>query len=69
MGGFFSAPSIAPPPAPAPLPAAADPEEDARKQRLDAIARNRRGRAGTVQTSHRGVLDPVAGPGKSLLGE
>ncbi|MBC7953423.1 MAG: hypothetical protein H7Z12_16585 [Rhodospirillaceae bacterium] len=71
MGGFFSGPSA--PAAPPPLPAAPDPEIEARKLRLDNIARNRRGRAGMVTTSERGVLDPVnraASPsGKTLLGE
>mgnify|MGYP001806695722 CR=1 FL=1 len=67
MGGFFGgAPSA---PAPAPLPAATDPEEEARKQRLETMARNRRGRSGMVATSERGVLNPVSGATKSLLGE
>ena len=72
MGGFFSSGPSAPP-APPPLPAAPDPEVEARKLRLENIARNRRGRAGMVATSERGVLGPVAGAatvaGKSLLGE
>lgn len=71
MGGFFGGPSA--PPAPPPLPPAPDPEVDARKLRLDNIARNRRGRAGMVATSERGVLEPansVTGPPrKTLLGE
>lgn len=69
MGGFFggSAPAPAAPP---PLPAVPDPEIEARKLRLDAIARNRRGRIGMVATSERGVLDPVnTASGKTLLGE
>ncbi|MBC7908763.1 MAG: hypothetical protein H7Y60_18710 [Rhodospirillaceae bacterium] len=74
MGGFFSSPSApSAPSAPPPLPAAPDPEIEARKLRLENIARNRRGRAGMVVTSERGVLEPIApaatGAGKSLLGE
>jgi hypothetical protein len=56
MGGIFSAPS--PPPtvvAPAPAPAE-DPEAAARAARLEALERRRRGLAGTVTTSYRGVL-------------
>ncbi|MBI2235767.1 MAG: hypothetical protein HYU60_02220 [Magnetospirillum sp.] len=67
MGGLLGggqAPS--PPPAPLPQP---DPEATARQQRLDAMERNRRGRYGTIATSDRGLLEPVAGTGKSLLGE
>ena len=72
MGGFFG--SSAPAPAPyVPPVAATDPEAEARKQREEIMARNRRGRAGMVATSERGVLDPVAPaaakPGKTLLGE
>jgi hypothetical protein len=67
MGGFLgSAPE---PPAPLPMPAAIDPEIEARKVRQDTIARNRRGRAGMVAGDERGVLAPVTGQGKSLLGE
>jgi hypothetical protein len=33
------------------------------------MERNRRGRYGTIATSERGVLEPVAATGKSLLGE
>lgn len=67
MGGFFgggAAPSYTPP-----VVATTDPEEEARKQRQETMARNRRGRAGMVATSERGVLDPVASTTKSLLGE
>jgi hypothetical protein len=73
MGGFFSKPSA--PPAPPPPPPAADPEAEARKLRLDNMARNRRGRAGMIGTSTRGALDPAhaanpdAGQAKRLLGE
>lgn len=72
MGGFFGGSK----PAPVYIPPAVstpDPEAEARKQREEVMARNRRGRAGMVATSERGVLDPVASPGggatKSLLGE
>jgi len=74
MGGFgifdspspsASAPSL---PIPAPEP---DPEEVDRKKRLDALARKRRGLAGTVTTSPRGLLalSDWAPKRKSLLGE
>lgn len=66
MGGFFSAPQA---PAPAPLPTIAEPEDETRKQRLEAMARNRRGCAGMVSTGERGVLSPVTGTSKNLLGE
>ncbi len=66
MGGLFSTPSPPPVAAPAPAP---DPEEEARKQRLETIARNRRGRQGMIATSERGVLAPAEGGLKSLLGE
>jgi hypothetical protein len=71
MGGFFGgAPSA--PPAPPPPPPMPDASEEARKLRLDNIARDRRGRAGMIVTSDRGVLDPAGATpaaGKSLLGE
>ncbi len=67
MGGFFSNPS--PPPVYVPPVVEADPDAEARKQREAAIARNRRGRAGMVATSDRGVLAPAATGGKTLLGE
>ncbi|MBI5164408.1 MAG: hypothetical protein HY985_10960 [Magnetospirillum sp.] len=75
MGGLFSSPSPPPaPPPPPPTPAPApevvkDPDQEARQQRLDAIARNRRGRYGLIETSERGVLDAPALQGKTLLGE
>ena len=43
-------------------------DEDARKERLAALERRRRGRAGTIQTSDRGVLRPPL-EGKRLLGD
>jgi len=73
MGGFFGGGSSAPTyTAPTPTPAVvetADPDAEARKQREDAMARNRRGRAGMVTTSERGVLAPAPSGSKSLLGE
>lgn len=75
MGGLLRAP--APPPAPpaaqpAPSPASrAVAEDEARARRLAAIEARRRGLAGTVATSWRGVLADVLPPAsrKSLLGE
>lgn len=74
MGGLFSSPS---PPAPVYVTSPAkDPEAEARKQRQEAIARNRRGRFGLVNTSNRGLLEQAAGDslapaatGKTMLGE
>lgn len=68
MGGLFGgAPEPPPPPPPA---AAPDPDAEARKQRLDTIARNRRGRLGLIATSDKGVsLDSSEAGGKSLLGD
>jgi hypothetical protein len=71
MGGLFTAPK---PPEPAPIVTPApkeDPEEAARAARLEALERRRRGLAGTVATSYRGVLaeNLPATDRKSLLGE
>jgi len=68
MGGLFSSPSLPPP---LPMPSVADPEVEARKKRLEEIERRRRGRAGTIATTPRGLLSlgnnmPKR---KSLLGE
>ena len=63
MGGFFSPPSapVLPPPPP-PI----DPGEEERRRRVEAIERRRRGRAGTVATSERGVLDEsVSSPSRA----
>ena len=69
MGGFFSAPSPPPPPPP-PAP---DPEDEERKRRLEALERRRRGRAGMIHTSDRGLLSSTSSATdsgqKSLLGE
>ena len=66
MGSLFRSPS---PPAPPPMPALPrpDPEMEARKERLAALERRRRGRAGTIITSDTGVLQPPV-QGKRLLG-
>lgn len=66
MGGFFSSPSAPPlPPPPPPI----DTGDEERKRRVDAIERRRRGRAGTIATSEKGVLDeatpPTASPASS----
>ncbi len=69
MGGMFAAPK-APPPPPPPEPEI-DPEEEERKKRIEAIERRRRGRAGLVHTSSRGLLGASSNEakGKNLLGE
>jgi hypothetical protein len=74
MGGLFRAP--APPPAPpaarpAPEPAPAVSEDEQRARRIAALEARRRGMAGTVATSWRGVLTDALPPTsrKSLLGE
>lgn len=68
MGGFFSAPKPPPLPPPPPPP---DPAEEERQRRLETIERRRRGRAGLIATSARGLLEGALGPAvrKSLLGE
>lgn len=70
MGSLFSSPNVPPPP-PAPVLETPDPEADARKARLDALKRRRRGRAGTIVTGRKGILRPTrrTGAGKQLLGE
>ncbi len=70
MGGLFRAPKpvvIPPPPPPELLPAPAAAEQ----ARVAAHSRAARGRAGTILTSERGVVDglPRDLPRKSLLGE
>lgn len=82
MGGLFSAPKPVELPPPAPVAAAesvADAasrneqaaEEAGRAARLRAVERARRGLAGTIATSARGVLDPLptAAARKTLLGQ
>ncbi|MCC7427209.1 MAG: hypothetical protein IT557_09905 [Alphaproteobacteria bacterium] len=68
MSGLFGSPSPPPPPPP---PAEPDPAVEAEARRKARVERLRRGLAGTIATSERGVLDP-AWPSvqrKSLLGE
>jgi hypothetical protein len=84
MGGLLSAPRpvvLDPPSAKRPEPAETAAEATARTEaaaadaereaRLRAVARARRGLAGTVVTSARGVLDPLPAfaARKNLLGE
>lgn len=68
MGSVFKAPKPAKLPAPAP---AVDPEEKERQLRLETLARIRRGRAGTIATSPRGLLvvSDWNANRKSLLGQ
>lgn len=70
MGGLINSPS---PPSskPAPTPPAEDTEQADRQRRVDALARQRAGRAGTIVTSPRGLLmtSDWVPTRKSLLGE
>lgn len=68
MGGIFSAPTPPPMPAPEPLP---DPAIEEKKLRVEAMDRRRRGRAGTITTSDRGILTKSVNVAKkkTLLGE
>jgi hypothetical protein len=69
MGALFRAPR--PPEAPPPPPPAPDPDAAASDARAEALARSRRGLAGTIATSARGVLAPALPvvTRKTLLGE
>jgi hypothetical protein len=75
MGGLFKAPKpvvvTASPPAVTPI--AGNPADAAAAARLQNQERGRRGLAGTIATSERGVLDaaprPAAAARKTLLGE
>ncbi|RAI58749.1 hypothetical protein [Roseicella frigidaeris] len=73
MGGLFSAPKpvvVQTQPAAEAVPASAPPEQQGEAARVAAEDRARRGLAGTIATSARGVLDPLPSlPRKSLLGE
>lgn len=69
MGGFFGGGAAAPTYTAPAVVNTTDADAEARKQREEAIARNRRGRAGMVTTSDRGVLAQVPTGAKSLLGE
>lgn len=68
MGSVFKAPKPAKLPAPAPT---VDPDEKERQLRLETLARIRRGRAGTIATSPRGLLvvSDLNANRKSLLGQ
>ena len=71
MGSLFAAPKqIAPAPLP-PLPVEEDGDEAERKRRLETLARKRRGRAGLIKTSDRGLLSEASdsSTSKILLGE
>ncbi|EFH13244.1 hypothetical protein [Teichococcus cervicalis] len=75
MGGLFRAPKpvvVRTEPVPA-SPPAPSPEAVAQTARLESQDRARRGLAGTIATSARGVLEPLppglAGSRKTLLGE
>lgn len=71
MGGILlGAPKAPPLPAPLVQQTPVGVSDDA-QARIDGIERQRRGRAGTVQTSDRGLvqLNTVAPQKKSLLGE
>ena len=67
MGGIFSAPS----PPPLPKPPTVDTQGEQEQARLDALERRRRGRAGTILTSDRGLVHLAAKQHgkKDLLGE
>lgn len=72
MGGLINPPS--PPssrPTPAPTPPPPNAEQADRQQRVDALARQRAGRAGTIVTSPRGLptTSDWVPTRKSLLGE
>lgn len=73
MGGFFELPK--PPRAASPVPTAPVTRPNLMKlerdQRLEALERRRRGRAGTITTSSRGLLTPASWTPqqKTLLGE
>jgi hypothetical protein len=73
MGGLLKAPSPSTPQSAAAAPVAAVVESDQsdRQRRLDALARQRAGRSGTIVTSARGLLTSAEWlpQRKSLLGE
>lgn len=69
MGGIIGGSGAAPTYTVAASADTTDADAEARKQREEAIARNRRGRAGMVATSDTGVLTQTAATGKTLLGE
>lgn len=60
MGGMFGGgPSL---PEPKPAPVLPDPKELERKAREEIAAKRRRGRAGLIATSPRGLLDAAQAP-------
>ena len=73
MAGLFRAPKpVVVPPQPAPTTAPAPtlaPVANAEALRIEGRATARQGIAGTIATSARGVLLPIAVSRKSLLGE
>ncbi len=68
MASLFKTPKPKPLPA---LPRMADPEAEERRLRIESLIRRRRGRAGTILTSPRGLFQstPWQPRRKSLLGE
>ncbi len=70
MGSLFSSPSPPPPP-PAPVIHTPEPADEDRKARLKALERRRRGRAGLIATSDRGVANILGDevPGNIKLGD
>jgi hypothetical protein len=71
MGGLINPPSPRSKPAPTTSPQENNTEQADRQRRVDALARQRAGRAGTIATSPRGFLIPSdwTPARKSLLGE
>ncbi|MEQ8695124.1 MAG: hypothetical protein RLT05_01030, partial [Bauldia litoralis] len=69
MGALFSSPKAPTPPPP--RIETLDPDAETREARLEALARRRRGRGGTILTSERGLLRAHGVPRqpKRLLGE
>lgn len=72
MGGLFRTPKVVASTAPTSAETTASAADAAAEARAEARERARRGLAGTITTSARGVLDAVpalAGNRKTLLGE
>ena len=67
MGGIMHTPS----PPPTPQPTMPEPARSQEEDRLDALERRRRGRAGTILTTDRGLMKPTINSNgtKDLLGE
>ncbi len=68
MASLFKTPKPKSPPA---LSSSADPDAEERELRIENLIRRRRGRAGTILTSPRGLFEttPWQPRRKSLLGE